>query len=511
MKPSKAFTSRFQAAKRWRDPVRPYIEEIFRFCAPGRESDFTNRARGDAKTIPEPTVYHSLGEEVATDLAGDLVTYFTPPEARWASYAVVSEVGEDDQEAVLKIVQERESDLFNLVSLSNYNDIAPQWAFEAATHGTPALWVTQTGLGQPIHFEAVPPHELYITPGHLGYLDRFREKMVPADTLEALLANDDFAVRFTDEPLKRKMDKPGEMVRVCWGFWLDWSDVNRPRWRMEITVDDKRVTDEEVVLGDMAGACPLLVGRFNPQPGRPWGRGAGWKALPDLRVLDKIDEVVLTNLDQSLLSTLIYPDDGFLDLSEGIEAGRAYPAHRGFTREQVYELQRGGNLDYGFYTEQNFEQRIRTAFYQDGPRQRGETPPTATQWVDERRRVQQRIGKPSAPLWSELIKPLIQRVEYLGVRSGDLPEAISHAEKDVLVTPISPLQKAQNNDKVMTTRANLDLAFNVLQDQTVRFIDPIATLRNVVTASGDELLVIRQEEQPLEPAAQPAAPAVQGQ
>lgn len=500
-KPSKDFSTRYSAAKRWRDAARPFIEEVLKFCCPGREHDFSRKG---GMTEYDTDVFISLGEEMATDLAGDLVTYYTPSETQWAEYLVTMEVPEDQADVITSIVQDREDKLFTLIQASNYNDIAPQWAFEAASHGTPGLWVQKAHLTQPIHFEVVPPHQLLIVPGHLGYLDRFRETPVQASTLKALFEGWD-DVNLSDPKIKAKMEKPGAMCTVIWGFWLDWSDPGRPMWRAEITIDGLRVTPSEpLTLGDLAGSCPLLVGRFNPQAGRPWGRGPGWKALPDLRVLDMVDETVLSGLDQSLRNTIIYPDDGFLDLSEGLEAGKAYPAHRGFTREQIYDLSRNVNVDQGWFTEERIEDRIRRAFYQDGPRQRGDTPPTAAQWLDERRRVQQRLGKPSAPLWTEMIYPLIQRVEFLGVEAGELPEAITHDGKAISVQPISPLQKAQNQDEVMTTRSNLDLAVTVFQDQTANVIDPIATFQNIVKTSGDKLTVVRTEQVPNE-----ASPPVQ--
>lgn len=491
-KPSKDFQTRLSAAKRWRQSIEPRVKEIYSFCAPGREKDFDTRTMSQAEEV---NTFHSLGEEVATDLAGDLVTYFTPAEVRWASYAVIAEISEDDSEAVLKLVQDREDKLFESIQASNYNDVAAQWGFEAATHGTPALWVVNGHLNQPFHVEVVPPPELLITPGHMGILDRFRQTRVAAETLDALFVG--YKVDLSDEKIRKAKEKPGTIVEVMWGFWLDWTDPGRPMWMMEITVNGIRVTEEKVVIGDYAGACPLLVGRFNPQPRKPWGRGAGWKALPDLRVLDKIDEVVLTALDDALLTTIIYPDDGFIDMENGLEPGRAYPAHRGFSRDQIYEFQKGTNLDYGFYSEERLEQRIRTAFYQDGPRQRGETPPTASQWLDERRRVQQRLGKPSAPLWSEMIFPLVQRIEYLAVENGEMDEAITHNGKAISVLPISPLQKAQNQDQVMVSRSNLDMGVAMLGPEGfAQVVDPINTMKNIVRASGDNLTVIRDQEAP---------------
>ena len=500
MKPSKEFSSRYQAAKQWREAVRPWIEESFRYCAPDRRDDFSSTQIGPNKSnLKDTDTFTSVGEELATDLAGDLVNYYMPSTERWFEYDVTIPVPKDQVKAVTAMVQDREDTLWDVIQATNLNDIASALHFETATHGTPALWVDVSHIQQPIHCEVVPPHELLITPGHLGYLDRFRETMVYASTLEPLFFQQISAgeVSLEDRDLREKMKKPQATVRVCWGFWLDWSDPGNPKWRNEITVDGKRVTPEKPLdIGPMAGSCPLLVGRFNPRTGRPWGRGAAIKALPDFRTLDELSDVVLSGLDQNISRTMIYADDGFLDLSEGLQAGRAYPAHRGFTRENVYEFPSNVNVDQGFFTEDRFVDRLRTAFYQDGPRQKGDTPGTATQWIDERRRVQMRLGKPSAPVWTELQLPMIQRFEKLAVDLGKIPEAITHNGQAITVQPLSPLQKAQNQDKVMITRSNLDLVIGVLgPEQAPNFINMAETLTNLVRMSGDEIMVINEEPQ----------------
>lgn len=489
-KPSSDFSTRYALAKRWRDAERPFLEEIFSFICPGREYDFSRRhstARAD-----DAETFIDLPEELALDFASDLVTYFTPAEAKWAEYLVTADIPADVVQDVEALVTDREDKLFNLIQTSNYNDIAPQLMFEA-NHGTPAMWVQKAHLSQPIHCEVVPPHELLVCPGHMGYLDRFREQVVPARNLKALF--DGWEVDLSSPKLQQKMMKPGTNCTVCWGFWLDWTDPGQPIWKYEITVDgDCIMKGEPQTLGPFAGSCPLLIGRFNPLPGKPWGRGPARKILPTMRVYNKVDEVVLTAMDEALHNTLIYPDDGFLDFSEGVEVGRAYPASRGFTREQIYELQKGTNLDYGWLSEERLEERIRAGFYQDGPRQRGDTPPTATQWLDERRRVQKRLGKPSAPLWKELIVPFIQVVERIGVETGDLDEAISHDGENISLIPISPLQKAQNQDKVLVARSNLDLGFNVFGERIP--VDPVQTFQNIIRASGDELTVVAEPQVP---------------
>jgi len=399
----------------------------------------------------------------------------------------------DAKDQIEALVTEREDELFDMIQTSNYYDVAPQIMHECAMHGTPAMWVDFLHITEPIYVETVPPNELLITPGHRGILDRFRVKNVRAEFLEATLGQ--LGADLSSRDLQRKIrETPAAPCEVVWGFWADWSDPAVPFWRYEITVDGELVTEPEQELGPFAGACPLLVGRFAPRPGgRPWGRGPGIRALPEVFTLDNVSERVFDNLDAALQPAYTYPDDGGVDYLNGIQRGHAYPVNPNYSRS-IERIDIGGDLDYGWFSEERIAERLRALFYQDGPRQRGDTPPTATQWIEESRRVQRRLGKPAAPLWSELIVPFIQRVEYIGVQTGRLNSAITHNGQKLSITPVSPLQKAQNQDKVLVSRSNLDLAAGVAGESIGEIVDLRATYENIVRVSGDELTVIREEQ-----------------
>lgn len=487
-RPSKEFSTRYTAAKAYRDSVESELEDALAFISPGRERDFSWASTNQKDRTDDPEVLMSLPEDLATDFAADLVTYFCPSESRWTEYLVTAPVPEEAEEAVMKIVNQREEDIWDMLQASNFNDVSPQVFFEAG-HGTIGMWVEQAHMTQPFYVEAIMPHEMLIVPGHMGILDRFREVRVSAQHLEA---------RFKSWPevdlseFEDKMKKPGLEVTVCYGFWVSWDDPGNPVWMCEITVDRKCVMKAQSI-GPLAGSCPMLVGRFNPQRRNPWGRGPARKALPDMRVMNKLDESILEGLDQALSNTLIYADDGFLDMEGGLEVGKAYAASRGFTRDQIYEMNRGVNLDVGHYSQDRLEERLRACFYQDGPRQTGDTPPTASQWLDERRRVQQRIGKPSAPIWREFLLPFIQRIERIGIEMGRFDAEMTHDGDVLAVSPISPLQKAANQDKILTARSNLELAAGLFGEQVMNIIDPIGTYKGIVDASGDELTKVRDE------------------
>lgn len=496
MKPSVEFTQRLAAARSERRLLEPDLKEVLRFCAPDRVSEFDTSP--SQRTKSETDTHISIGEEMATDLAGDIVNYFMPSEQKWSEFEVMVPVPENAVQQVLNLVNAREEAIFDMLDGSNLNDVKPQIGFEIATHGTPAIWVHEGHIAEPIYIEVIPPSELLVTPGHQGHLDRFREKWVMSDFLEAELPDMDLSTG----PVATKMKKPGTWMKVCWGFWLDWTDRGNPRWMREITVDGHRVSEAKEDIGPINGACPLLVGRFNPRPRRAWGRGPGLKALPDLLVLDKIEEVILGKLDEQLDPAWTYVDDGVLNFANGIVGGNAYPRRS----EQVPEpLLAPANLDYGFFEKAQMEERVRVAFYQDGPRQRGDTPPTASQWIDERRRVQARLGKPSAPLFTEFLMPLMQRVEFIGVQQQQIEQAITIDGTTIQIRPISPLQRSQNQDKAMVSRSNLELAAGLFGDALGQMVDPRATFQNIIKATGDELTVLsEQEPAPNEPETPPS-------
>lgn len=487
-KPSKDFSYRLAAARRWRSEMEPDLKEVLRFTAPDRARDFDRTPNQRSKQ--EVDTHISIGEEMATDLAGDLVNYYMPSEQKWTDMEVMVPVPQHAADRVEAVVDQRNEDIYDALDMSNLNDLKPQIMFEAASHGTPGVWMEPGHLSEPLFIEVVPPHEMLILQGHRGYLDRFREKWVPAEFLEATLPDADL-----DKPqITRKMDKKNQFAKVCWGYWLSWEDPGNPRWLREITVDGCRVTDEREDIGPINGACPMMVGRFNPRPNNPWGRGPGLKALPELWTLDKIEEVVLGKLDEQLDPAWTGVDDGVLDFSNGIIGGHFYPRRSDVAPEPLIPP---NTLDYGFYTKEAMEERIRVAFYQDGPRQRGDTPPTASQWLDERRRVQARLGKPSAPLFTELLLPMIQRAEFIMVQLGLLPGALTIDGLTLNVKPISPLQRSHDQEKALITRSNLDLMFNTAGPEAVaQNVDMIATFKNVMKATGDELLVMREEEDP---------------
>src|SRR5690606_34319799 len=142
-------------------------------------------------------------------------------------------------------------------------------------------------------------------------------------------------------------------------------------------------------------SCPLVVGRFNVDPTFAFGNGPMLEVLPELRSLDEATALTLERFDLAAHPPWGYPDDGVVNFEGGIYPGMGYPMARG-SGEDFVKLFFEGDVDMTFLVEADLEKRVKRAHYADRPEQKGDTPPTATQWLDEVALSQKRLSVPAA-------------------------------------------------------------------------------------------------------------------
>jgi hypothetical protein len=478
------FDERWKAAKGERNANKHDLREIYKFLFNGREFEWDEGSR--PRNYEPEEIFDSTAAELNMDLAGDLVTYLTPDVVDWVSFEAGSAIPEDYVSAVTDELTKREKAIGKAIRSSNYYHEA-QTIFQEAGIGTVAAFVDRDALSNPIYVEPVPVSELSFVRGYRGLEDRFRSRMERYADLPQIFPGAAFP-----EAIRMKIDKGTGFASVCWGWWRDYSDPAAPVWIEQAKVDGKLVSDR--ILGP-EGACPLLIGRFGADPNRPYGRGPAWRRLPEIRVIDELSRMLMQGIDNRVDPAYLYSHDGLLDLQEGLESGKAYATYSEDVRRALMAVSPGGDIDYGYFSHENLVMILASAFYQDGPRQEGKTPPTATQWLDEAQKIHRRVGKPAGKLWSEFVAPMIRRVEFLEVEAGNLDAQIMVNERIVTMRPISPLEKAQGREDSMTARSILDTAAQTLGEQTALVVDGAATIRNLKNAMGDKIVEVRSEEQ----------------
>ncbi len=476
------FDHRLKAAKRQFNAAKSDLRELYSFLFNGREREFDTLAKKHEE--PEE-IYDSTAGDTNLEFASDLFSFMTPENQQWVDYQPGSAIPDEIEDEVADTIETYRLHIDKAIRSSNYYDTGPA-VFQDFGVGTAAMWVDRNNVSDAISIEPVPLPELRLTAGVRGVEDRFREKRCWARDLPILFRGRSFSRKLT-----KKIDTPGAIVPVIWGFWRDYSDPGNPIWVHSAKADGEIIVDNEILGPE--GSNPLLVGRFNPQPGLPYGRGPGWMQLPEIRTLDAIRRMVLEKMDQSVDPAFVYFRDGLLDLSEGIESGMAYPSQSP-ARDAVQTIGTEGNLDYGLFTINELRENVRRGFYRK-PSQPGKTPPSASQFIGEEQAELRRMWRPAAPVFSELIASFLRRVEVLEVEAGLLPGQITVKDTLVTIRPISPLMRALSREKVIAAQSIMGIARESFDQQAALLIDGTATMTNIKKELGDELVVFRTPDQ----------------
>jgi hypothetical protein len=485
----KDFKQRLADARQFKSDIRADLMEGYFFTAPRRARDVTadSASRGKSTaSADQAELQTTLGIECSDDFTGMAVDAFMPSHLDWCRRgqghlpnAVWAEIAQD--------VGVQDAVIMATIRASKLHAVIDQAFNPDLSLGTAALWIEQGASAAPPEVRPVPIKNLDINIGPNGVDERFVSKFIAARNLKGELGD----LPFSDKTRQKIEKQPSASVEVNWGLWRDYSVPLEERWQYKIMAD-KHLVHEEVIVGD--GSCPLLVMRFGVDPTNPWGDGPTLQALPYLRVADALAGVTQDNAEFQVDPAFIYPNDGFINFEGGIQHGMAYPGGPGFDAKNIAWLRPDSNPNAGYLTIEDLRQAVRRLYYSDFPEQKGKTPPTASQWVDEMVKMQKRIGLKGQMFWWEGPRAIFQRFRYLLEKAGIIRPIVVNGAT-VALEPYNPAVKGQEYQEVQTAIQLLQtgLAFGGIQFQAA--LNTMATLDNLQRKLGDSLVVWNTEEE----------------
>lgn len=483
---------RLADARSQKAAVQLDLQEAYFFTRPRLSRQVTS------STLPSKTLNTDvndlatgLGAEVSEDFATEIIAAFFPSGQKWVISSAESAIIDGAEESDLTDLQDEvdgyDRKVFAAINSSNFNSELSTALDPDASLGTVAFWISAPGAGRPYTVEHVPVRELEINndpDGSVG--DRFRVRFVKARNLRSVIGPD---LPLPQPTLNKIQNQPNSYCEVVWCFWRDWTRPKDDIYHHVLLVDKKQVFYDELV-GE--GCLPLLVARFSPDKIHSWGNGPAIKSLQELRVLDTITATTQDACEVALNPPIHYPDDGVVNFDGGIEPGMAYPKRPGGRGDDFGSLAFMGDPNLGFYTATDLERRVRRKFFADYPEQKGDTPPTATQWSDEMVRAQRRIGTPGAKFWREGPYEIYRRFEYLLKKDGKLDD-IKFNNRALTLTPNNPATQAQNNQKLQVATQLLGLIKNFFPQTSQAAIDEMATIEAMQELVRDEVIKLRSK------------------
>lgn len=445
------------------------FREGYFFAAPHRSRVVLSTIE-PTRTKPQDAAVlnQSFAFEVCPDFATVVINTFLPEAESWALRRAGPNIPEGARAQINQQVEPLDKRIFEAIGASNFYAACGMGFTPDLGLGTVALWIDQVRLHEPINCQSVPIRELEINTGpHGGIDDRFVVRYTRNHYVKVLLPG----VELPKDVAKEITDSPDDRTEVVWGFWRLWDRLDDEYWQATILVGGVLV--KSLTLKG-AGCCPLVIGRWRPSSEWSWGVGPLIEALPDLRHLDALAGAKIKNLELNLQPPIAFPDDSFSNIEEGLEPGMAYPVRPG-SEGAIKNIYQANPPDAAIYDRQSLEQRIKRLFFLDFPEQRADTPPTATQWLDQMTMAQRRIGTPGLVFWQEFCAGSFQRFEYLLEKGGAI-EPVRVDGRTIALSPYNPAQRAADQQDIAQFAKFVQLAAGALPEEWKIFTDGKMTI-----------------------------------
>jgi hypothetical protein len=427
-------------------------------------------------------VYDSTAQLANRDLASSIHGVLTNPAFRWAKFRFSNEELNNDADAVTWL--EQTNSLFHdALNQSNFaTEISKGYQMYSAL-GSMAILQEEggfddSGVFQNFVFRAVHLGELAWSENVNGIVDvvyrKFKltgrqlkerwEDKLDHEILE-LIENDpekEFEIYHCLDPREPKEVEFNEIGLAA--------PNKRPIRSMYILKKTKTILEEGGFY-----EFPIHVVRWETTPGEVYGRGPGLNALPDVRTLNRAEELFLQGWAKAINPPLLAEQRnilGQLDLRPGqISVVK--------DKEGIREMIPGARFDVSFEAARDRRDRIKAAFFIDKlllpPRtETGEM--TAFEVSMRTEQMQRVLGPTLGRLNAELLDPMVRRGFNMMLRGGafpQLPPALQASGSGIEVEYVNALARSQKAEDISNIQSWVqDLAFIAqFRPEAVDFID----------------------------------------
>jgi hypothetical protein len=485
--------SRLDDARNQKRKIQTYIEECNYFAAPRRVRSISTKNKAPNPTQPTDAdeLQTSIGIEVAEDFMTMLIDSFMPQHGRWAERLADPFTPEAKRRRIEQDARKEDEGIFKTIRASNFHAALAQQGVPDAAIGVIAMQIDDVGAHRPVRCIGVAIGELEMNLGPDGRIDdRFVVRKKKYRHLRALLRG----INLTEEIERKIKEEPEESVDVVWGYWRLWDRDDDEHWQHVVLVEKEPVHRAQIK-GE--GCCPLVIGRIGSLPDFVWPEGPMIRALPDLRQIDETQAAFIENIDFTLRPPMACTDPD-ANLEGGIEPGWVIPVRQQGPGDVFQKIYEPNPLDAAIFMNEETKRRVRRLHYVDFPEQKGKTPPTLGQWLDEMVEAQKKIGTPGYAFWREFPYEAFSRFKYIGEVRGNVRPVMADLgngrQAQASLHAYNPAQRAQENQEVLVASRLLQIAMATFPQVAQAVIDPIATNQAIQEKLGDQLVKIRTQE-----------------
>ena len=387
-------------------------------------------------------------------MAAALKDGLTPSNTLWFNLKALDEVLEEELEQEAKEYLEDAARLiFKMYNVSNFNSQAFEFFIDIAIAGQAGLF--QELIEDGLHFELWPLETLYVqsVKAH-GQIDAVY-RLVMFSPSEAV---DKFGLKNLPPVMKQLLDQDQYTDKQ-----FEFIHCIRPR----VTKSGKQATgklnsnmpfesiyvfkqDSTVVFESGFHEFPVVIPRWLLVPGTDYATGPVNDALPDIKTLNKVQEMQLINQEMAIAGTFVATDDNVLNPNTvRIGPRRIIIAE---STDSIKPLTSAGDFRIGFESIDRLTASIRRVMLSDLLEPLEKANVTATEIRTRVQTIRRLLGPVFSRLETEFLTPLLIRSWGLLRRAEMIPEPPDQLGgaplNPIFLSPQAMAQKLEEVDRL---------------------------------------------------------------
>lgn len=360
-------------------------------------------------------------------LAGMLHGLLTNPNSEWFELTT-GNYQLDQNDNVRKWLQATAKQMHNVLNNSNFQTEIHEVYIDLPAFGTACMLIEEDDETV-VRFSTKFIAEYFIKENHLGEVDEiYREWEWTASQIVAEFGDKNLSKRVRDSYTKCTDEKFKMIHAVYPKRIVDSKYKGSMPFVSHYIIKDE---DHEIQVGQFEN-FPYVTPRWTKAAGETYGRGPGMSALPELKVLNKMNETMLIGAQKMVDPPVQMEDDGvilpLITRPGGINYRRPGTA-------EIKPLFNMTQIDFGYQAMEDRRKRVRDCYYVDQLRlQQGGPMMTATEVLQRTEESTRLMGPMLGRQQNELLAPMIARVYSILWRRGLIappPEELKGAKMSV--------------------------------------------------------------------------------
>lgn len=446
---------RFHMAKALKANWDQLYKDALDYAAPNRQV-YDEAAPGQNKNNAD-IVFDSTAMVALDSFVSNLQSSLVPPTKQWVKLRAGNGIPPEQRPNADRQLEDITALLFDALRASNFDTQIAE-SFMDLAFGVGALLVQKGDTSKPFHFTSVHVGEIYLEEGPLGRVDTaFRYSRMPLRNIEATWPE----ATIPAELAEKARENPELRVGVVEGVIADsikvmqpeqYDPVQSPGYRYVVIIE----AGQHLIVNREQASSPWVIFRWPGKSDEVYSRGPVLKALPDIKCLNKVKELLLKKGSRDVYGIYTYTDDGVVNI-DNIQFGPAcfipVESNGGPRGASIMPLPSTGDLNLGQFLFNDLQQAIYKTLFAE-PLGRVDLPvKTATEIAYRQAELAKRIGSAFGKLQFELMGPLINRCLYILDELGLVDLGGFKVDGRIInIEFMSPLAQAQDQEDLMAAR-----------------------------------------------------------